>query len=119
MRISDWSSDVCSSDLIADTDVRSDATGWYISDAALDRVHNAAVAGGYALIEFHNHRRGPAGFSRTDEAGLEPMANYATDLLPGRPYGAGVYADGPVHVEHWRSERQTSELPSQMRTRYA
>src|SRR3546814_12448122 len=29
------------------------------------------------------------------------MANYATDLLPGRPYGAGVYADGHVHVEHW------------------
>ncbi len=88
-------------ELIADTDVRSDATGWYITDAALDRVHNAAVAGGYALVEFHNHHRGPAGFSRTDESGLEPMANYVTDLLPGRPYGAGVYADGHVHVEHW------------------
>jgi len=88
-------------ELIADTDVRSDATGWYISDAALDRVHNAAVSGGYALIEFHNHHRGPAGFSRTDESGLEPMASYVTDLLPGRPYGAGVYADGHVHVEYW------------------
>src|SRR3546814_8310595 len=51
--------------LIADTDVRSDATGWYISDAAHDCVPNAAVAGGYALIEFHKHPLGSAGFSHS------------------------------------------------------
>src|SRR5438067_1011563 len=88
-------------ELVPDHDVESDTTGWSISDAALDRVHNAAAAGGYALIEFHNHHRGPASFSRTDELGLEPMANYVTDLLPGRPYGAGVYAEGRVHVDYW------------------
>ncbi|MDQ3756399.1 MAG: ThiF family adenylyltransferase [Actinomycetota bacterium] len=88
-------------ELILDEDVQSDSTGWSISDAALDRVHNAAATGGYALIEFHNHHRGPASFSRTDELGLEPMANYVTDLLPGRPYGAGVYAEGHVHVDYW------------------
>lgn len=88
-------------ELILDEDVQGDSTGWSISDAALDRVHNAAATGGYALIEFHNHHRGPASFSHTDELGLESMANYVTDLLPRRPYGAGVYAEGRVRVDFW------------------
>jgi len=69
-------------------------------DTALDRVHNAAVTGGHGLVEFHNHL-GPPAFSPTDEDGLAPMADYATDLMPDRPYGAGVYAAGRVHVEYW------------------
>ncbi len=52
-------------------------------------------------VEFHNHELGPPGFSVIDEAGLEPMARYVTAMLPDRPYGAGVYAEGRVHVEHW------------------
>src|SRR3546814_5327388 len=55
-------------ELIADTDVRSDATGWYISYAAFGWIHNADAAGGYAHIEFQNHHRGPAGVSRTAAA---------------------------------------------------
>jgi hypothetical protein len=88
-------------ELIDDADVYTDRAGWQIADAALDRVHNAAITGGYGLVEFHNHHLGPPGFSRTDEAGLTPMAEYVTSLMPGRPYGAGVYAEGHVHVEHW------------------
>lgn len=88
-------------ELIADEDVEADRTGWSLTDARMDRVHNAAIQGRYGLVEFHNHHLGPPGFSRTDEAGLEPMADYVTGLLADHPYGAGVYADGRVHVEHW------------------
>jgi len=93
--------EVINVDLIPDEDVERDATGWCLTDAALDRVHNGAVTGGYGLIEFHNHRIGPPGFSPTDEAGLDPMADYVTGLCPDRPYGAAVVAQGRVHAEHW------------------
>src|SRR5579859_1633157 len=46
-------------DLIDEHDVVSDGSGWYLTDAALDRVHNAAVTGGHGLVEFHNHHLGP------------------------------------------------------------
>ncbi len=88
-------------ELIDGRDVNFDDSGWHLADDALDRVHNAAIIGGYGLIEFHNHQLGPPAFSRTDEAGLGPMAAYVTSLMPDRPYGAGVYAGGRVHVEHW------------------
>jgi len=86
-------------ELIPDADVETDGTGWYLADKALDRVHNSAAPGGYGLVEFHNHRAGPPQFSRTDEAGLEPMACYEANLMQRCPYGAGVYADGTVHVD--------------------
>lgn len=89
-------------ELIDDRDVESDQSGWSITDGALDRVHNTAVRAGHGLVEFHNHREGPPGFSPTDRAGLSPMAEYVTGLLAGRVYGAGVYAAGRVHVEYWQ-----------------
>ena len=99
-------------ELIGDSDVEDDATGWELADAALDQIHNAAVSGGYGLIEFHNHHLGPPGFSRVDEAGLGPMAEYVTRLMPDRPYGAGVYAEGRVHVELWtRSDDGIARAP--------
>lgn len=88
-------------DLVPDSEMYHNRTGWYLTDEALDRTHNAAVTGGYGLVEFHNHRLGPPRFSDTDEAGLEPMAIYTTDVLPGSIYGAGVYAQGTVHVDWW------------------
>jgi hypothetical protein len=88
-------------ELIDDENVEADRTGWSLTEAALDRVHNAAIHDRYGLVEFHNHHLGPPRFSPTDEAGLDPMADYVTGLLAGRPYGAGVYADGRAHVEHW------------------
>jgi hypothetical protein len=88
-------------ELIEDGDVESDRSGWSIREDALDRVHNGAVRAGYGLVEFHNHREGPPGFSPTDRAGLGPMAEYVTGLLAGRAYSAGVYAAGRVHVEYW------------------
>ena len=88
-------------ELIHDAEVEPDGAGWQLADTALDRIHNAAIGGGHGLIEFHNHHLGPPGFSRIDEAGLGPMAEYVTALMPDRPYGAAVYADGRVHVEYW------------------
>lgn len=93
--------EVVGTELIPEHDTSCDRTGWTINDDALDRVHNRALASGVGLVEFHNHELGPPGFSVIDEAGLEPMARHVTAMLPDRPYGAGVYAEGRVHVEHW------------------
>lgn len=94
--------DVADIALIADEDVEHDDSGWYLSNSALDRVHNQALASGTGLAEFHNHRHGPPQFSRTDETALAPMAEYALELLPAFPYVAAVWADGSVHAEWWR-----------------
>ena len=91
-------------ELVEDAEVDTDGAGWLLADDALDRVHNAALGGGYGLIEFHNHHLGPPGFSHIDEAGLAPMAKYVTSLMPDRPYGAAVYADGRIHAEYWTRE---------------
>jgi hypothetical protein len=87
--------------LIDDSEVEAHRSGWSISDDALDRVHNQAAASGSGLIEFHNHRLGPPGFSTTDEKALAPMVAYVTDLL-GDFYGAAVWAEGTLHAEWWR-----------------
>lgn len=88
-------------EVMSDADVTHDEDGSYLKDEALDRVHNAAVAAGVGLVEFHNHRFGPPAFSTTDEAGLTPMAEYVTGLLGDRPYGAAVYVAGRLHAEYW------------------
>src|ERR1700733_5523110 len=90
--------------LIADEDVNYDGSGWCLSDGAVDRMHNQALRAHTGLAEFHNHRFGPPGFSRTDEAALKPMAAYVLDLLPERPYVAGVWAENRLHAEWWRAD---------------
>ncbi len=87
--------------LIDDHDVEHEATGWCVSDAALDEVHNRAAAERLGLIEFHNHGLGPPRFSRTDETALARMVPYTIDFL-GVPYAAAVWAEGIVHAEWWR-----------------
>lgn len=90
--------------LIDDHDVQRDDHGWYLADQALDRIHNHALANGHGLAEFHNHRTGPAAFSRIDEKALVPMADYVLDLLGGAPYVAAVWADGQVQAHWWRHD---------------
>jgi molybdopterin/thiamine biosynthesis adenylyltransferase len=90
-------------ELVHDDEVERDLTGWIITDTALDRVHNRAITEQRGLVEFHSHGLGPPGFSRTDEAALQPMAEYVLDLLDGRPYGAGVWAGSAVHADWFRS----------------
>jgi hypothetical protein len=52
--------------LIDDTKIESNHDGWYLSEDALDAVHNQARSTGRGLVEFHNHRAGPPGFSVID-----------------------------------------------------
>jgi molybdopterin/thiamine biosynthesis adenylyltransferase len=96
--------DVVDVALIDDHDIEHHDHGWYLADHALDRVHNYAVGAGHGLAEFHNHRIGPAGFSRTDENALGPMAAYVLDLVGGVPYVAAVWAQGHIHADWWRSD---------------
>jgi hypothetical protein len=91
-------------DLVLDADTTRGIDGWYLRDQTLDRVHNHALATGSGIVEFHNHRHGPPGFSPTDEDTLSPTVSYCLDLLDGRPYAAAVWADGSVHAEWWRPD---------------
>jgi hypothetical protein len=88
--------------LIDEADTSPGIDGWFVSDQALDQVHNRALANGYGIVEFHNHHHGPPAFSAVDEDALAPTVQYCLQLLGATPYGAAVYADGAVHAEWWR-----------------
>jgi molybdopterin/thiamine biosynthesis adenylyltransferase len=90
--------------LAEDHDVEHGRNGWYLADSALDRVHNQAVTTRHGLVELHNHRLGPPGFSHIDEAALTPMVSYVLDLLNGTPYAAGVWVGGSVRADWWRPD---------------
>src|SRR3546814_2925174 len=105
MRISDWSSDVCSSDLIgADPGCR-----LMIPEIAPGR-HGHLAAG----VAHHDHRfdRGAA-FDSDIDIGLERNLAAAPQALIGGDDDVGI------EVLHARSEEHTSELPSLMRISYA
>src|SRR3546814_3480891 len=105
MRISDWSSDVCSSDLIAD-DARTDAAN--VETAHLRFAEEEAV-GQADLVA----RRRRARAERIDIAALgrdvEDEAAAEVEVL--RPLKA--------RADIFRSEEHTSELQSLMRISYA
>src|SRR3546814_2946879 len=103
MRISDWSSDVCSSDLVDvahDDAVRVDELGAEDQAAHLDRVRRALRRGD----------RAHEPFVRPFEMGIDhlqmPLVHRQVDGL----------ADGAAGM---RSEEHTSELQSLMRISYA
>src|SRR3546814_4551439 len=97
MRISDWSSDVCSSDL----DRKSESG-------------SAEVAPRMAVLRRHLHDAVPLDQAATD-AGIS--------LRTARRWLARYRADGPAGLARptrpERSEEHTSELQSLMRTSYA
>src|SRR3546814_6167065 len=90
MRISDWSSDVCSSDL------RKSSRIWW-------RSHNTAIG-----IGFTSRARKNFG----DRSGLRPVKR-------GSRYGATSQTIAISRSLIGRSEEHTSELQSLMRTSYA
>src|SRR3546814_3582799 len=124
MRISDWSSDVCSSDLLGVVEVVSRGQR-QLADAHVGQ----AVAGDDveplgAGIDAVDEEAG----RRACQTGLgERVAN----ILPLQIFGQGdavldldiIIIDRDVepahHVEHHRSEEHTSELQSLMRISYA
>src|SRR3546814_3440068 len=136
MRISDWSSDVCSSDLDD------------LVDARAERLRKAAVAQGRGIGAVVAEELVPdpvelvGGDARRDVAahlfsglGAEPAGDPhlldrlgVLDLIAGERRGRGLVdilraddrgGDGAARRNHSRSEEHTSELQSLMRTSYA
>jgi hypothetical protein len=88
--------------LIGDAEIEPNHDGWCLSEDALDAVHNRARSARRGLVEFHNHRAGPPGFSAIDEHALAEMSRYTVDLLDGAPYCAAVWAKGEIRADWWR-----------------
>src|SRR3546814_5149896 len=95
MRISDWSSDVCSSDLDAET-------GAFLTDTVLN-LNGSGFLGADVL-----NLKTPTSPTYTPEAVLPKEA---------QELGFGTYSTGAVRI--LRSEEPTSELQSLMRISYA
>src|SRR3546814_3768218 len=110
MRISDWSSDVCSSDLAIDAwmtrSVTAATSGW-ISGTGLSFVRAEPAA----ARKIENALRQAQGERSCDHAGLQWMSTGSSTSASTRPIGKGD--DGH------RSEEKTSELQSLMRSSYA
>src|SRR3546814_3057530 len=126
MRISDWSSDVCSSDLLG-PGVGVGAVGGVggeDGDAVVccGRVHAASVA--------NEGLRAAAGMRTLRPVPIAPWIFLDSSLRPERsPELSGLTALDPRTAQRWpsarghagrtRSEEHTSELQSLMRTSYA
>src|SRR3546814_7971937 len=117
MRISDWSSDVCSSDLDSDEFAarifrQIEGFGSY----GFPESHAAS----FALLAYKSawlKRHRPAAFI----CGLinaQPMGFYPVSMLVAEARRSGVEVRA-VDVQHSRSEEHTSELQSLMRISYA
>src|SRR3546814_2321100 len=104
MRISDWSSDVCSSDLDLHWQIDGDAChvpGWHS--------HLGQRCFPYLFSLFRRHR-----------ASSGPRSRLAVICGAGRHlFCDGLYAARIALYRYWRSEEHTSELQSLMRISYA
>src|SRR3546814_6428068 len=98
MRISDWSSDVCSSDLHPAVGLQSERTALPVADDAAGTLHH--------------------GGNRQVVIRLQAAVYYRVDL-PRRELRVGVAVVGEALVAAGRSEEHTSELQSLMRISYA
>src|SRR3546814_5279765 len=100
MRISDWSSDVCSSDLIVEPKVFGDDRGFFMESWNARAFEAAGIAGPWVQ---DNHSRSARGVLR----GLHYQVRQTQGKLVRATAGAV------------RSEEHTSELQSLMRISYA
>ena len=100
---------------VPDDHVRISSGGWELDDRALDDVINAAVRTNSSLVEAHNHSGTMPRFSATDQAGLEPFARYVCESLPGRPYGATVWAGASAWGEWFALDGDGGLHTGQMR----
>src|SRR3546814_3608525 len=129
MRISDWSSDVCSSDLTGERHVESEPVGVGIVGDRVDqhRPADRPVARGegeivdkvgigedieVAIAGLRQHRAA----ARTGNQRFEIVARNRLDIA-GQPGGEAVPGKPRWHL--LRSEEHTSELQSLMRISYA
>src|SRR3546814_3638871 len=111
MRISDWSSDVCSSDLL----VRGPDGVWRV---IADRTQAPAGAG-YALQNRRVMSRVMGQALR--QCRVRPLNTYFEYWQADLPARAPTQSDNPrvVLLTPGRSEEHTSDLPSLMRSSYA
>src|SRR3546814_9416461 len=105
MRISDWSSDVCSSDLGPPARALA-AQGWRAGDGAPGR--HALASGG-----------GSAGSAEGHAGGAARQAAARQRAEPLRPLAPRLHAAPHRRSLRLRSEEHTSELQSLMRISYA
>src|SRR3546814_4665192 len=111
MRISDWSSDVCSSDLVAlaqHLEVGADR----VESQNLGVLHHA-IGGGFHARHFALHRRPRL------EAVEQPLLQRDRGLPAARLCGVTARTARGRVVERSRSEEHTSELLSLLRLSYA
>src|SRR3546814_5190434 len=106
MRISDWSSDVCSSDLNAILRVRA-----FAESCGLPELSGKEPMGGHIM----SHDMVEAALLRRRGWGVH-MANLPTGSHEEFP---PTLTDLAVRDRRWRSEEHTSELQSLMRISYA
>src|SRR3546814_5038495 len=123
MRISDWSSDVCSSDLQAvdlvdDDDV--DQPGLDVFKQGFQPRPFERSAGIPAVVVTFAHAN-PALSALAGDIGLAGLAlGIEAVELHVQPFFAGFAGvDGATHAPHRKSEEHTSELQSPMRISYA
>src|SRR3546814_1991362 len=107
MRISDWSSDVCSSDLFA-----APRQAHIVERLVVD----AEEAAGRAIFGRHIGERRAVGEAEAVEAGAVIFDEAPDDALGAQHLRRGEHEVGRGHA---RSEEHTSELQSLMRISYA
>src|SRR3546814_4351001 len=108
MRISDWSSDVCSSDLFIFGDV---ATAILVEDKEIAPAGHWDILGTKLKTVFSNNIRNNFGFLNRGHGGIDQSGPTSDKLF--------VQEGRKVFKEVVRSEEHTSELQSLMRISYA
>src|SRR3546814_7672826 len=113
MRISDWSSDVCSSDLLRGVDL---VGAEQIDRLDLARLRAGEDAGDVLAAIFRGHE---AEVERTDAGGSGMQHAEAVPAVLDQAAGIGNLLGQRQHSGAVRSEEHTSELQSLMRISYA
>src|SRR3546814_3812813 len=114
MRISDWSSDVCSSDLLALVDDR-----FLVLVQEFDRILDGEDMPGGVGIAMVDHARQGGGLARAGRADHQHQATRLHhDVLEDRGQ-LELFDRRDLAVDGARSEGHTSELQSLMRISYA
>src|SRR3546814_6545345 len=109
MRISDWSSDVCSSDLFSAFELTRYAYPLLTRHAVSSVVNVGSVSG-------ETHVRSGTPYGMTKAAMHQMTRNLAVEWAED---GVRVNAVAPWYIRTRRSEEHTSELQSLMRISYA
>src|SRR3546814_4157665 len=121
MRISDWSSDVCSSDLLARHGEPPRRIGGRVepckgrpAEEQDEEQHSDDRAGTHVALRtvVDDLRAAAGGIVKVDRSGRVPDLNVLHGACPSAVWGAGRSSER-------RSEEHTSELQSLMRTSYA